>query len=156
VLQQRPYESCQPHSLQPQQTNTEPHHPTPSTSNETKTLNPTSPKRRKQGQIETLDEAAKNFIVAKTSQRPALLKAAQDAATKLELSPVQKDYVEYYIKSMQRVVEKGEEYISKVRGGGGALGVGGLRSGFWVQGGGCRGIERVFGLGGEKEEGGGA
>jgi hypothetical protein len=70
--------------------------------------------KKTQGQIEEMDAAAKGLFAAKPADRPALLKAAQSAASKLQLSASQKDYVEYYVKSMQRVAEKGAEYIDKV------------------------------------------
>lgn len=67
----------------------------------------------KRGQVEQMDAAAKKLMAAKAKERPAALKAAQEEATALNLTPAHKEYVEYYIKTMQRVVDKGEEYVDK-------------------------------------------
>ncbi|KIY97455.1 hypothetical protein MNEG_10506 [Monoraphidium neglectum] len=67
----------------------------------------------KRGQLEQLDAAAKKLVAAKPDDRPAALKAAKDEATALQLTPVQKEFAEYYIKTMSRVVEKGTAYVEK-------------------------------------------
>jgi protein disulfide-isomerase A6 len=60
-----------------------------------------------------MDAAAKRLIAAPAAERAALLKTLQDEASALDLSAdAQKQYVEYYVKTMQRVVEKGDAYVA--------------------------------------------
>lgn len=65
----------------------------------------------KKGQIEELDAAAKTLMAAKKGDRQKLLQEAQAEAN--SLAHKHKEHAEYYIKTMQRVVEKGEDYIPK-------------------------------------------
>lgn len=67
----------------------------------------------KKGQLEPLDAAAKKFMAAKPAARDAALKEAKKEASKLKLSAAQKEYAEYYVKTMQRVIEKGDAYVDK-------------------------------------------
>ena len=53
-------------------------------------------------------------MAAPVASRPEVLKQSQAVAGKMELTQLQRDYVEYYIKTMERVIEKGEAYVKKV------------------------------------------
>lgn len=66
-----------------------------------------------------MDAAAKQLMMAKAPDRHQLLKQAQEEAAAMKLAPRQKDYLDYYLKTMKRVVEKGEDYVFRVRVGGG-------------------------------------
>jgi len=61
-----------------------------------------------------LDAACKKLVVAKPGERPELLKAAQKEAAALKLSPRQKEYAEYYLKSLKLFTDKGEAFLEKV------------------------------------------
>jgi pyruvate/oxaloacetate carboxyltransferase len=69
-----------------------------------------------QGQVKELDGLAHTFMAA-AADRKALLKQAQAAADAVDTSnnPDAGGYVEYYIKTMQRVLDKGDAYIEQVR-----------------------------------------
>lgn len=60
---------------------------------------------------------ARSFMKAKPADRKKLLKDAQTAADAVDTSdnPDAAGYVEYYIKTMQRVLDKGDSYIEQVR-----------------------------------------
>jgi hypothetical protein len=72
-----------------------------------------------QGQVKELDGLARNFMAAAAADRKALLTQAQAAADAVDISsnPDAGGYVEYYIKTMQRVLDKGDAYVEQVRGG---------------------------------------
>jgi endoplasmic reticulum protein 29 len=64
-----------------------------------------------EGQIETLDGVARTFMNAKErSEREALLRGAQDEAGKLEGEA--HDQALVYVKTMERLLEKGDEWLA--------------------------------------------
>eukprot|EP00877_Chromochloris_zofingiensis_P013260 jgi/Chrzof1/8188/Cz03g00280.t1 len=66
------------------------------------------------GQVKELDDLAKQFMSAPASERAGLLKKGQSTANSIDQAGVNvKDYVEYYIKTMQRVIEKGTNYAAQ-------------------------------------------
>jgi hypothetical protein len=69
-----------------------------------------------QGQVKELDDLAHTFMAAAAADRKALLAQAQSAADAVDTSanPDAAGYVEYYIKTMQRVMDKGDAYIQQV------------------------------------------
>jgi CelD/BcsL family acetyltransferase involved in cellulose biosynthesis len=71
-----------------------------------------------QGQVKELDGLAHTFMAAAPADRKALLTQAQSAADAVDTSgnPDAAGYVEYYIKTMQRVMDKGDAYIEQVGG----------------------------------------
>lgn len=69
-----------------------------------------------QGQVKELDALARKFMAAATADKKHLLveaKAAADAVDTID-KPDAKGYVEYYIKTMQRVLDKGQNYVEQV------------------------------------------
>lgn len=71
---------------------------------------------RMQGQVKELDALAKSFVAAAAADRKKLLSKAQAAADAVDTSsnPDAAGYVEYYIKTMQRILDKGEGYAEQV------------------------------------------
>ncbi|GBF98985.1 hypothetical protein Rsub_11571 [Raphidocelis subcapitata] len=67
----------------------------------------------KKGQIEPLDAAAQRLMAAPPGERAAALAKAQEEAGALTLAPLQKEYAEYYIKAMARVVDNGDGWVEK-------------------------------------------
>jgi Endoplasmic reticulum protein ERp29, C-terminal domain len=69
-----------------------------------------------QGQIKELDAAAAAFMAAAPSARSALLADARAAADEIDVSssPDAPAYIEYYIRVMQRVLDKGDAYVEQV------------------------------------------
>lgn len=70
-----------------------------------------------QGQVKELDGLAHSFMAAAPADRKPLLEQAQAAADAVDTSsnPDAGGYVEYYIKTMQRVLDKGDAYVQQVR-----------------------------------------
>ena len=66
--------------------------------------------------MKELDALAKSFMAAPASERSQLLKDAQASADAVDASsnPDAAGYVEYYIKTMQRVMDKGVAYVEQV------------------------------------------
>lgn len=69
-----------------------------------------------QGQVKELDAFAKSFVAASAADRAQLLHEAQAAADAVDTSnnPDAAGYVEYYIKTMQRILDKGDSYVDQV------------------------------------------
>lgn len=67
------------------------------------------------GQVKELDTYAKSIMAAAVKERKNVLSKAQAAADAVDTSsnPDASGYVEYYIKTMQRVLDKGESYIEQ-------------------------------------------
>eukprot|EP00882_Tetradesmus_deserticola_P028305 GHRQ01031529.1.p1 GENE.GHRQ01031529.1~~GHRQ01031529.1.p1 ORF type:complete len:132 (+),score=76.33 GHRQ01031529.1:666-1061(+) len=67
------------------------------------------------GQVKELDELARSFMAAAPAARKALLSQAQSAGDAVDSSsnPDVGGYVEYYIKTMQRVMDKGDAWIEQ-------------------------------------------
>jgi hypothetical protein len=72
--------------------------------------------RALQGQLKELYGLAHTFMAAAAGDRKGLLAQAQSAADAVDTSgnPDAAGYVEYYIKTMQRVMDKGDAYIQQV------------------------------------------
>lgn len=70
-----------------------------------------------QGQVKELDDLAQQFVAAAAKKRKDLLEKAKAAADAVDTSasPDTSSYVEYYIKTMQRVLDKGDAYLEQVR-----------------------------------------
>jgi hypothetical protein len=67
--------------------------------------------------VKALDALARAFVAASgVAPRKQLLKDAQAAADGVDssASPDTSAYVEYYIKTMQRVLDKGDAYLEQV------------------------------------------
>lgn len=66
--------------------------------------------------MKELDALAQQFVGADAKKRKDLLKQATAAADAVDTSasPDASSYVEYYIKTMQRVLEKGDSYLVQV------------------------------------------
>jgi len=69
-----------------------------------------------QGQVKELDSLAQEFVAASAKQRQQLFSKAKEAADAVDTtaSPDMSSYVEYYIKTMQRVLDKGDSYLQQV------------------------------------------
>lgn len=69
-----------------------------------------------QGQVKELDALAQEFVAAAPKQRKDLFNKAKTAADAVDTSasPDTLSYVEYYIKTMQRVLDKGDSYLEQV------------------------------------------
>jgi hypothetical protein len=69
-----------------------------------------------QGQVKELDALAQQFVGADAKKRKNLFKQATAAADAVDTSasPDTSSYVEYYIKTMQRVLDKGDSYLAQV------------------------------------------
>eukprot|EP00775_Hariotina_reticulata_P011716 gene11716-11861_t len=67
------------------------------------------------GQVKELDALARNFMAAAAADRKQMLLEAKAAADAIDTAdkPDAKGYVEYYIKTMQRVLDKGEGYVEQ-------------------------------------------
>lgn len=67
------------------------------------------------GQVKELDGLAHSFMAAAPADRKPLLEQAQAAADAVDTSsnPDAGGYVEYYIKTMQRVLDKGDAYVQQ-------------------------------------------
>eukprot|EP00879_Flechtneria_rotunda_P018117 GHRR01018998.1.p1 GENE.GHRR01018998.1~~GHRR01018998.1.p1 ORF type:complete len:221 (+),score=85.40 GHRR01018998.1:607-1269(+) len=67
------------------------------------------------GQVKELDTLAKQFMTASAADRAQLLKQAQAAGDAVDTSsnPDAASFVEYYIKTMQRVLDKGDSYAEQ-------------------------------------------
>lgn len=70
-----------------------------------------------QGQVKELDKLAQQFVAAAAKKRKELVTQAKAAADAVDSSgaPDTALYVEYYIKTMQRVLDKGDSYLQQVR-----------------------------------------
>jgi hypothetical protein len=67
--------------------------------------------------VKELDALARAFVAAAPGSRKELLAQAQAAADAVDTSasPDTSSYVEYYIKTMTRVLAKGDAYVQQVR-----------------------------------------
>ncbi|KAF8072473.1 Erp29 [Scenedesmus sp. PABB004] len=70
------------------------------------------------GQVAALDAAAREFMAAPPGERKALLAAAAAAADGVDAgaSPDAAGYVEYYMRVMARVIDKGDAWVEQVGG----------------------------------------
>lgn len=66
--------------------------------------------------MKELDSLAQEFVAASAKQRQQLFSKAKEAADAVDTSasPDMSSYVEYYIKAMQRVLDKGDSYLQQV------------------------------------------
>jgi hypothetical protein len=66
--------------------------------------------------VKDLDAVARQFVAAAAKQRNDFFVKAKAAADAVDTSasPDTALYVEYYIKTMQRVLDKGESYLEQV------------------------------------------
>lgn len=66
--------------------------------------------------MKALDALAQEFVATDAKQRRALLATAHQAADAIDTSasPDMSLYVEYYIKIMQRIRDKGDDYLQQV------------------------------------------
>jgi len=65
----------------------------------------------KAGTVEALDELAVKFLSAANSERKTLLKKAEGVVA--SLSDKVKKTADYYVKSMNKIAEKGEDFLVK-------------------------------------------
>jgi hypothetical protein len=66
--------------------------------------------------VKELDAVARQFVAAAAKQRKDVFTKAKAAADAVDTSasPDTSLYVEYYIKTMQRVLDKGDSYLEQV------------------------------------------
>ncbi|OWZ68870.1 protein disulfide-isomerase domain [Cryptococcus neoformans] len=63
------------------------------------------------GRVLTLDTLASEFFSANVPERPEIVKKAQEAVTTLDGKS--KTTADYYVKAMERIIAKGEEWLTK-------------------------------------------
>ncbi len=68
------------------------------------------------GKLKDLDSLASNFFVANLPERPAVLDKAREyiiGLTSATVDPKANISASYYVKAMERVLEKGEGWLAK-------------------------------------------
>lgn len=69
------------------------------------------------GKVLTLDTLAQNFFSAGLPERPAVLENARQALSSLSgVDAKTNATAEYYVKAMERMLEKGESWLGKEQG----------------------------------------